>query len=137
MSKPGPALKMTDGQREILESLTRSQTGARRKVVRAKALLMAAGGIVERDNRCQFVDVASNRLGLKPHRLDTFNASGDPKFEDKLIDVVGLYVNPPENAIVLCADEKSSAQALDRTQASLPMTKGRGPMPHDYKRNGT
>ena len=64
--------------------------------------------------------------------------SNDPKFEEKLVDVVGLYLNPPENAIVLCADEKSSVQALDRTQASLPMTKGRGQtMTHDYKRNGT
>src|SRR4051795_5780248 len=77
-------------------------------------------------------------LALKPHRVDTFKVSGDPKFEEKLVDVVGLYLNPPENAIVLCADEKSSVQALDRTQASLPMTKGRGQtMTHDYKRNGT
>ena len=77
-------------------------------------------------------------LGLKPHRVDTFKVSGDPKFDEKLVDVVGLYLNPPENAIVLCADEKSSVQALDRTQASLPMTKGRGQtMTHDYKRNGT
>ena len=76
-------------------------------------------------------------LGLKPHRVDTFKVSGDPKFDEKLVDVVGLYLNPPENAIVLCADEKSSVQALDRTQASLPMTKGRGQtMTHDYKRNG-
>ena len=78
-------------------------------------------------------------LGLKPHQVDTFKVSNDPKFEEKLVDVVGLYLNPPENAIVLCADEKSSVQALDRTQASLlPMTKGRGQtMTHDYKRNGT
>ena len=77
-------------------------------------------------------------LGLKPHRVDTFKVSGDPKFEDKLIDVVGLYLNPPEQAIVLCMDEKSQIQALDRTQASLPMVKGRAAtMTHDYKRNGT
>ena len=64
--------------------------------------------------------------------------SNDPKFEDKLIDVVGLYLNPPEKAIVLCMDEKSQIQALDRTQASLPMVAGRaGTMTHDYKRNGT
>ena len=57
---------------------------------------------------------------------------------EKLVDVVGLYMNPPEKAIVLCADEKSSVQALDRTQASLPMVKGRGEtMTHDYKRHGT
>ena len=77
-------------------------------------------------------------LGLAPHRVDTFKVSTDPKFEDKLIDVVGLYLNPPEKAIVLCMDEKSQIQALDRTQASLPMTPGRaGTMTHDYKRNGT
>jgi len=76
--------------------------------------------------------------GLKPHRVETFKLSNDPKFEEKLVDVVGLYLNPPEKAIVLCADEKSSVQALDRTQASLPMVKGRGQtMTHDYKRNGT
>jgi transposase len=77
-------------------------------------------------------------LGLRPHRVDTFKVSNDPKFEDKLIDVVGLYFNPPEKAIVLCMDEKSQIQALDRTQASLPMVPGRaGTMTHDYKRNGT
>lgn len=76
--------------------------------------------------------------GLKPHRVDAFKLSTDPKFEEKLIDVVGLYLNPPEQAIVLCVDEKSSIQALDRTQPSLPMKKGRGvTMTHDYKRNGT
>jgi len=77
-------------------------------------------------------------LGLRPHRVDTFKVSGDPLFEDKLIDVVGLYLNPPEQAIVLCMDEKSQIQALDRTQASLPMVPGRAAtMTHDYKRNGT
>jgi transposase len=77
-------------------------------------------------------------LGLAPHRVETFKVSNDPKFEDKLIDVVGLYLNPPDKAIVLCMDEKSQIQALDRTQASLPMVPGRaGTMTHDYKRNGT
>ena len=76
--------------------------------------------------------------GLKPHLVKTFKLSNDPKFEEKLVDVVGLYLNPPDNAVVLCMDEKSSVQALDRTQASLPMKKGRaGTMTHDYKRNGT
>ena len=75
---------------------------------------------------------------LKPHRVKTFKLSNDPRFEEKLIDVVGLYLAPPEHAIVLCLDEKSSVQALDRTQPSLPMTKGRAAtMTHDYKRNGT
>jgi len=76
--------------------------------------------------------------GLKPHRVETFKLSNDPRFEEKLVDVVGLYLNPPENAIVLCMDEKSQILALDRTQPSLPMKPGRaGTMTHDYKRNGT
>jgi transposase len=76
--------------------------------------------------------------GLKPHLVDTFKLSNDPAFETKLTDVVGLYLNPPEQAIVLCIDEKSQIQALDRTQPSLPIKKGRAAtMTHDYKRNGT
>ena len=79
-----------------------------------------------------------SELGLQPHRVDTFKVSNDPRFTEKLIDVVGLYLNPPDKAIVLCMDEKSQIQALDRTQASLPMKPGRaGTMTHDYKRNGT
>lgn len=76
--------------------------------------------------------------GLKPHLSKTFKVSNDKKFIEKVIDVVGLYLNPPEHALVLCADEKTSVQALDRTQPGLPMVKGRlGTMTHDYKRNGT
>jgi transposase len=76
--------------------------------------------------------------GLKPHLIRTFKLSRDPHFEEKLIDVVGLYLNPPEKALVISADEKSQIQALDRTQPSLPMIPGRcGTMTHDYKRNGT
>jgi transposase len=76
--------------------------------------------------------------GLKPHLVKTFKLSTDKRFEEKLVDVVGLYLNPPDKAVVLCMDEKSQIQALDRTQASLPMKKGRaGTMTHDYKRNGT
>ncbi len=76
--------------------------------------------------------------GLKPHRVDTFKLSNDPLFEEKLIDVVGLYLNPPEQAIVLCMDQKSSIQALDGSQPSLPIKKGRAQtMTHDYKRHGT
>ena len=76
--------------------------------------------------------------GLKPHLIKTFKLSNDKHFEEKLVDVVGLYLDPPEKAVVLCMDEKSQIQALDRTQASLPMKKGRaGTMTHDYKRNGT
>jgi transposase len=76
--------------------------------------------------------------GLQPHRVKTFKLSKDPRFVEKLSDVVGLYLNPPEKALVLCMDEKSQIQALDRTQPGLPMKKGRcGTMTHDYKRNGT
>ena len=78
------------------------------------------------------------RTGLKPHRVVGFKISNDPKFEEKLVDIVALYLDPPEYAIVLSVDEKSQIQALDRTQPGLPMKKGRcGTMTHDYKRNGT
>src|SRR6516164_5811832 len=76
--------------------------------------------------------------GLKPHRVRTFKLSNDPKFAVKVQDVVGLYVDPPEHALVLSVDEKSQIRALDRTQPGLPMKKGRcGTMTHDYKRHGT
>jgi len=76
--------------------------------------------------------------GLKPHRIKTFKLSNDKHFIEKLNDVVGLYLSPPEHAIVLSCDEKSQIQALDRTQPGLPLKKGRcGTMTHDYKRNGT
>ena len=76
--------------------------------------------------------------GLKPHLVRAFKVSNDPEFAEKLETIVGLYLNPPEHAIVLCADEKSQIQALDRTQPGLPLKKGRcGTMTHDYKRNGT
>jgi transposase len=76
--------------------------------------------------------------GLKPHRVESFKVSNDPDFARKLDDIVGLYLNPPEHALVLSVDEKSQIQALDRTQPGLPMKKGRNQtMTHDYKRNGT
>jgi transposase len=76
--------------------------------------------------------------GLKPHRVESFKVSNDPNFADKLEAIVGLYLNPPEHALVLSVDEKSQIQALDRTQPGLPLKKGRGAtMTHDYKRNGT
>src|SRR5208337_994574 len=75
---------------------------------------------------------------LKPHLVKTFKLSRDPHFLEKLHDVVGLYLNPPDRALVLCVDEKSQIQALDRTQPGLPMKKGRcGTMTHDYRRHGT
>jgi transposase len=76
--------------------------------------------------------------GLKPHLIESFKISKDKHFAEKLEDIVGLYLNPPEHAIVMCVDEKSQIQALDRTQPGLPLKKGRcGTMTHDYKRNGT
>ncbi len=206
-----PLLPLTDSQREILESLSRSRTAPHREVQRARALLLAGEGLANTHVAAQvgvspstvrawrdrfagqglvkFGEVAEGRgrkpsvskekiaeivratqetkpvgqthwscrtmaaaqgvsaatvqriwssRGLKPHLVKTFKLSNDPKFEQKLIDVVGLYLNPPEGAVVLCMDEKSSVQALDRTQPSLPMVKGRaGTMTHDYKRHGT
>lgn len=83
-----------------------------------------------------------NRLwqlhNIKPHLSKTFKLSRDPKFLEKLTDVIGLYLNPPDKAMILCVDEKSQIQALDRTQPGLPLKKGRcGTMTHDYKRHGT
>ena len=76
--------------------------------------------------------------GLKPHKIHAFKLSNDKQFAEKLEDIVGLYLSPPENAIVFSCDEKSQIQALDRTQPGLPMKKGRAAtMTHDYKRNGT
>jgi transposase len=79
-----------------------------------------------------------HKHGLKPHLVGTFKVSTDPRFAEKLEAIVGLYLNPPEHALVLCCDEKSQIQALDRTQPGLPLKRGRaGTMTHDYKRNGT
>ena len=76
--------------------------------------------------------------GLKPHLTQGFKVSNDPMFEEKITEIVGLYLDPPDRAVVLCVDEKSQIQALDRTQPGLPLKKGRAAtMTHDYKRNGT
>ena len=76
--------------------------------------------------------------GLKPHLTRTFKLSNDPDFAQKVVDVVGLYLDPPDKAVVLCVDEKNQIQALDRTQPGLPLKKGRAAtMTHDYKRHGT
>ena len=76
--------------------------------------------------------------GLQPHRVETFKLSTDPAFVEKLTDIVGLYLNPPDKAAIICVDEKSQIQALDRTQPGLPLKRGRcGTRTHDYKRHGT
>ena len=202
---------MSDKQREVLETLSRSQSAAHRVVQRARVLLLAADGVsnseisevsgvsrptvlawrnqFSKEGLTGFGEVAKGRgpkpsisdekvtqiveltlhskpegethwscrsmakqigvspasvqriwsaRGLKPHLVKTFKLSNDRHFEEKLVDVVGLYLNPPDQAVVLCMDEKSQVQALDRTQPSLPMKKGRaGTMTHDYKRHGT
>ena len=85
-----------------------------------------------------FVAKVWRECGFKPHLISQFKISNDPQFAEKLEDVVGLYLDPPENAVVFCVDEKSSIQALDRTQPGLPLKKGRAAtMTHDYKRHGT
>jgi transposase len=207
-----PSLAMTDDQRASLERMAGSTSLPHRKVVQARALLLAADGVGTNEvaRRCGTTDdsvrawrrrfeaegvdgvgrIAPGRgrrswlpegtvaevvrvtreetpddtsthwttrslakrfgigkdtvariwrdHGLKPWRVKTFKVSNDPAFEDKLIDVVGLYLNPPERAAVFCFDEKTQCQALDRTQPSLPLKPGRaGTMTHDYKRHGT
>lgn len=95
--------------------------------------MAAAAGISEASVRRIW-----KRFGLKPHLVESFKISNDPQFAEKLEDIVGLYLNPPEHAIVLSLDEKSQIQALDRTQPGLPLKKGRAQsMTHDYKRHGT
>ena len=211
MGRAAEALDVSEGQRDVLDTLARSQTLPFRVVQRARALLLAADGVsnveicelvgvsrptvlawradfaerglvefgqvrkgrgrkpsIPAEKIAQVVDLTLHSKpdghthwscrtmaaatgvssatvqriwsarGLAPHRVETFKLSNDKRFEEKLIDVVGLYLNPPDQAVVLCADEKSQIQALDRTQPSLPMKKGRaGTMTHDYKRNGT
>jgi transposase len=95
--------------------------------------MAAATGLSERSIRRIW-----RQHGLKPHLTRTFKVSRDPAFAEKLEAIVGLYLNPPEHALVLCVDEKSQIQALDRTQPGLPLKRGRcGTATHDYKRNGT
>jgi transposase/DNA-binding CsgD family transcriptional regulator len=211
VSAAAARLRLTEGQREVLECLVRSRTSEHRLVQRAKVLLLAADGVsnmeiaetcgvsrptvlawraqFEIDGLIRFGQVAKGRgrkasipegkiaeivdvtlhhkpdgethwscrsmakrvgvspatvqrvwsaRGLKPHLVETFKISNDKRFEEKVVDVVGLYLNPPDKAVVFCMDEKSQIQALDRTQPSLPLKPGRaGTMTHDYKRHGT
>lgn len=124
-------------------SITADQVGAIvRKTIQEKPanathwstrLMAAAAGVSEASVRRIW-----HAHGLKPHLVESFKISNDPQFAEKLEAIVGLYLNPPEHVIVLCADEHSQIQALDRTQPGLPLKRGRGStMTHDYKRNGT
>jgi transposase len=212
MSAPAPPLPLSETDRSRLEVMTRSSSLPHRRVVQARALLLAADGVaneeiarscgtngdtvrrwrrrfaetgvegvgrialgrgrrswlpegtvaeVVRVTREEIPDDGSThwttrslakRMGigkdtvariwrdhqLKPWQTKTFKISDDPHFEAKLVDVVGLYMNPPERAVVFSFDEKTQVQALDRTQPSLPLKPGRaGTMTHDYKRHGT
>ena len=130
--RPGKPRTITDRQVKRVVEMTLHQKPVNATHWSTRTMAQAAG-----------ISEASVRRiwrahGLKPHRVRTFKLSNDPEFVEKLEDIVGLYLNPPEHAIVLCADEKSQIQALDRTQPGLAMKKGRcGTMTHDYKRNGT
>jgi transposase len=130
--RPGhPPLARLEHEGEIIRKTTQETPPdathwSTRSMARAVGCSKATVQRVWRDN------------GLKPHRVKTFKLSNDPHFAEKLVDVVGLYLDPPEHALVLSVDEKSQIQALDRTQKSLPIYPGRlGTMTHDYKRNGT
>lgn len=130
--RPGRKRRIEDAQRALVvkKTLREKPEGhthwSRSTMARATGLSESTIGRIWREH------------GLKPHLVKSFKLSGDPKFVEKLKDIVGLYLNPPEHAIVMACDEKSQIQALDRTQPGLPMKKGRcGTMTHDYKRNGT
>jgi len=130
--RPGRSPKITAGfTRRVVNMTTRQKPpNATHWSTRSMA---AAVGISEASVRRIW-----HSHGLKPHRVESFKISHDPEFAEKLEDIVGLYLNPPEHALVLCVDEKSQIQALDRTQPGLPLKRGRSQtMTHDYKRNGT
>ena len=131
-TRPGRKRRISDGQvGDVIErTLHSTPVNATHWSVRtmAKATALSPATIQR---------IWSNH-GLQPHRVKTFKLSSDPRFLEKLKDVVGLYLDPPEKAIVFSVDEKSQIQALDRSQPGLPMKKGRaGTMTHDYKRHGT
>jgi transposase len=129
------------GQERRLTITPQDKIQLERLVLRARIVLGAAAGLATHWS-CGISKASVQRLwnahGLKPHLVKTFKLSNDPRFIEKLEDGVGLYLNPPEHALVFSLDEKSQIQALDRTQPGLPMKKGRaGTMTHDYKRNST
>jgi transposase len=130
--RPGrPATGRAETARRIVEATTQEKPRAATHWS-TRSLAAHLGVSVSRVQRVWKAE------GLRPHRVKTFKVSNDPHFAEKVVDVVGLYLNPPEHAIVLCVDEKTQIQALDRTQKSLPIYPGRlGTMTHDYKRNGT
>lgn len=130
--RPGQPRRISDAQVE--EVVRRTLQEAPKKATHWSTRLMAeASGL-----SATAVGRIWRAFGLKPHRIDTFKLSRDPAFVEKLYDVVGLYMAPPERAVVLCVDEKSQIQALNRTQPGLPMGFGKAATKtHDYKRHGT
>lgn len=130
--RPGRSPKLDAGMVAAIVQKTTQETPLNRTHWSQRSMAKAIGTSASSVGRIWRVH------GLKPHRITSFKLSNDPQFVEKLEDIVGLYVSPPEHAVVLCADEKSQIQALDRTQPSLPLKRGRAAtMTHDYKRNGT
>jgi transposase len=131
---PGRGRKPTIGPDKVAEILNLTLHSRPKGATHWSCRSMAAAAGVSHDT----VNRIWRDHGLQPHRVETFKLSNDPRFIEKLTDVVGLYLNPPDQAIVLSVDEKSQIQALDRTQPGLPLKPGRcQTMTHDYKRNGT
>lgn len=130
--RPGRKRRISDSQRAAVARKTLRET-PEGQTHWSRSTMAAATGLSE-----STIGRIWREHGLKPHLVETFKLSNDPQFVEKLTDIVGLYVSPPEHAVVLSCDEKSQIQALDRTQPSLPIKPGRcGTMTHDYKRNGT
>lgn len=130
--RPGRTPRITPGQRaEVVRKTLREKPEGQTHW--SRSTMAAATGLSD-----STIGRIWREHGLKPHLVETFKLSRDPQFVEKLRDVVGLYLSPPEHAVVLSCDEKSQIQALDRTQPGLPMKRGRaGTMTHDYKRGGT
>lgn len=130
-TRPGRKPQISERKVKAIVKMTTQQTPANATHWSTRTMA-AAAGISEASVRRIW-----HAHGLKPHRVSTFKVSNDKHFTEKLEDIVGLYLNPPESALVFCCDEKSQIQALDRTQPGLPLKKGRcQTMTHDYKRNG-
>ena len=130
--RPGAPRKVSDDQVEevVTKTLESTPKGSTHWSTRSMAKEVGLGSTT--------IHRIWRAFGLKPHRTETFKLSPDPQFIEKLRDIVGLYMNPPDHAIVLCVDEKSQIQALDRTQPLLPMRPGQVERrSHDYVRNGT
>jgi transposase len=130
-TRPGPKPKISARKVKSIVALTTQQRPDNATHWSTRSMAAVAG-----------ISAASVRRiwqahGLKPHRVTTFKVSNDKRFTEKLDDIVGLYLDPPEHALVFCCDEKSQIQALDRTQPGLPLKRGRAQtMTHDYKRHG-